>query len=160
MNDPVNQPLRETAWRRKLTPAELEALRKTNPEGTADADLEAALSGALQQLPDAPVPSNFTARVLQQIECEEMQPARQRGWTWLWRILVPRTAVAAVILGSSVFAFRHHQAQQRMEAIGESLVKVATVPSLPSPEALENFDAISKLSSDSAADKELLALLQ
>jgi hypothetical protein len=44
--------------------------------------------------------------------------------------------------------------------IGDSLVTIATVPTMPSLQALEDFDVIQKLDSGSAADRELLALLQ
>ena len=62
--DPVNQRWRELAWRRRLTEAELAEWRAAHPESAPDAETEAALSDALAALPDAPVPSNFTARVI------------------------------------------------------------------------------------------------
>ena len=44
-----------------------------------DLDLEARLTAALARIPDAAVPSNFTARVLTAIELEEAAAARSRG---------------------------------------------------------------------------------
>jgi anti-sigma factor RsiW len=160
MNNPDNQRLLELAWRRRLTEAELAELRAACPEVTADAETEAALSDALGRLPDAPVPSNFTARVLQGLERETLRPApRRRDWKWVWRILVPRIAVAMVILGVSVFGYHRHQAVKR-RAFGESMWTVTAVQSLPSPQILEDFDVIQKLDTTPPADKDLLALLQ
>ena len=61
----------EALWRRKLSEAGRNALR-AQPE----LELEARLTAALAKIPDAPVPSNFTARVLAAIELDE---ARRRG---------------------------------------------------------------------------------
>src|SRR5256885_6899122 len=110
MNIPDYQRLRELAWRRKLTPAELAEWRAAHPEAAADAEAEAALSDALARLPDAPVPSNFTARVLQDLEREATRPApRTRDWFWFWRVFVPRAAAASLVVGASLFAFHRHR---------------------------------------------------
>ena len=80
-NEHLSQ-LRESGWRRKLTESEQGELRAhlaTNPDARADWEMESALNSALTRLPDASVPSNFTARVLQAVEREE---ARPRVWSW------------------------------------------------------------------------------
>ena len=55
----------------------------------------------LSRLPDAPLASNFTARVLQSIEAEEMRRSRWgiMNWDWNWRILFPRITVTAAAAG-------------------------------------------------------------
>jgi len=160
MNNPDYQRLRELAWRRKLTETELAEFRAATPKATTDAEAEAALSAALEQLPDAPVPSNFTALVLQAVEREMMQPTRRRhDWTWVRWVLVPRTAVATIIAGASLVGYQHHQFVRRA-AVGESMVTVTAVQSLPSPQILADFDVIRRLDSTPPADKDLLALLQ
>ena len=160
MNNPDYQRLHELAWRRRLTEAELAELRAACPEATADSEAEAALSDALARLPDAPVPSNFTARVLQGLARETLRPApRRRDWSWVWRVLVPRMAVATFIVGASLFGYHRHQVAQRT-AVGESMMTVSAVQSLPSPQILEDFDVIQKLDTTPPADKDLLALLQ
>ena len=71
----------ETSWRRKLSPAEeseLRALTAVDAEMRADWDAEAALNQGLSTLPEVPVPSNFTARVMQAINAEEARDRRQR----------------------------------------------------------------------------------
>jgi len=137
-----DQRLRELAWRRKLTDAELAQWRSAHPEGATEADTEAALSDALARLPDAPVPSNFTARVLQGLEREPMRPARPaRKWPWVWHVLVPRAAVAMVVMSFGLLGYQQYRVKQRM-ALKDSLVTIAAVPSLPSPEILQDFDVI------------------
>src|SRR5689334_19645681 len=163
MNDPVYQRLREISWRRKLTDAEQAELRAwlaAHPEARADAEVEAALNDALAKLPDAPVPSNFTARVLQAVEREAIQPARKpRDSSWFWRVLVPRTAVALLVVGAGLLSYERRVAAKR-SVIKESLIAVTEVQSLPEPEFLEHFDEIRRLSATPPADRELLALMQ
>ena len=77
MNQPEHEPWRERFWRQRLTQEQLAELRAANPDA-AEAELEAALSDAIARLPDAPVPSNFTARVLEGIERETMPAAPRR----------------------------------------------------------------------------------
>ncbi len=159
MNQPEHEQWRERFWRQRLTQEQLAELRAANPDA-AEAELEAALSDALARLPDAPVPSNFTARVLQGIERETMTAApRPRDWSWILRVLLPRTAVAAAVVGIGLLAFRQHEVQQA-NRMADSLRAVAAVQIVPSPDALENFDVIEKLDSNPAADRELIALLQ
>ena len=163
MNDPVYQRLREIAWRRKLTEAEeveLRAWLAAHPEAAAECELEFALSDALERLPDAPVPTNFTARVLPGIEREEIRPVRARDGGWFWRVLLPRAAVAMVVVGGGVFGYRQYRASEEVHAVGDSLVTVSSVTALPKPEVLMDFDAIDKLASESLADQELLTLLK
>jgi len=160
MNNPDYQRWRELAWRRRLTEAELAQLRAANPEATADAEAEAALSDALARLPDAPVPSNFTARVLQELEREARRPAtRSRDWSWVWRVFVPRAAVASLVVGASLFAYHRHQ-DARHIAVGASIRTVAGVQLQPSPLALEDFDVVQKLDTTPPAHRDLLAWLQ
>ena len=110
-NDPIYNRLRELSWRRKLTAAEaaeLQAWLAAHPEARADWEAEAGLNEALGRLPDAPVPSNFTARVLQAVEREAAaELRRRRTWqVWLrWRWL-PKAAVAAVVLGAGLVSYQ------------------------------------------------------
>ncbi len=80
-NDPTYNRLRELSWRRKLTgaeEAELRAWLAAHPDAQADWEAEAGLNAALGRLPDAPVPSNFTARVLQAVEREAAAELRRQ----------------------------------------------------------------------------------
>ena len=161
--DPVYQRLCELSWRRPLTAAEQVELRAwlvAHPEARADAEAEVALNQALARLPDAPVPSNFTTRLRQAIEHEaaiEVQVPAPRP-AWWWRVFVPRFAVATVVVGAGWLAYRHNEAVQQAELV-KSFLAVAS-PSLADPKVIEDFDVICQLSPPSAADEELIKLMQ
>ena len=91
-NDPIYNRLRELSWRRRLTgpeEAELRAWLSAHPEAQADWDAEAGLNASLCQLPDAPVPNNFTARVLHAVEREAAAESRGPEKKWLiWHFLI------------------------------------------------------------------------
>ncbi|MFZ0828716.1 MAG: hypothetical protein WAO02_14965 [Verrucomicrobiia bacterium] len=159
-NDAFLLKLRESSWRRKLTDAEQAELRAffaAHPDARADWEMESALNAAFARLPDAPVPSNFTARVLQAVEPEAVHPPR---WTWNWHGLVPRVAFAAVVVAFSSLAIHHHEIYSQRVALVKSVALATGGQPVPSPEALENFDAIRRMSQPQHADSELLALMQ
>src|ERR1039457_1946654 len=120
-DDPIYTRLRELSWRRKLTDAEeaqLRALLAARPEAQADWDTEASLNALLGRLPDVPVPSNFTARMLQAVEREaaaELRPG-ERKWQF-WRRLrwLARVAFAAIALGAGVLSYHQIQAARFAE---------------------------------------------
>jgi negative regulator of sigma E activity len=154
--------LRESGWRRKLTEAEQAGLRAclaANPDARADWEMESALNAALARLPDAPVPSNFTARVLQAVEREEA-PLRAWSWSWNWHTLVPRVAFAAAVITFTGLAFQHHEIYRQRAALARNVALVTRGQPMPSPEALENFDDIRRMSQPQHADDELLVLMQ
>jgi len=160
--NPVYQRLRETGWRRPLTEVELAELRAwlaAHPEHLADAEADAALSRALAKLPDAPMPSNFTARVLQAIERESQTSDRIGARTsvpW-WRRLVPRLAVATVVLGAGLVFYQHNQTvkQAELTAAAKNVALVAAATPLADPAVFENFEVIRRMGQ---ADEGLLAL--
>jgi hypothetical protein len=109
----------------------------------------------LSRLPDAPVSSNFTARVMQAVEREESMAARTRGWHWNWHTLLPRAAAAAVMVAAAGFTFYQHEISNQRAALAQSVALMAQAPSV---DALQNFDAIQRMSQPAHADEELLAL--
>ncbi len=154
--------LRESGWRRKLTEAEQAELRAhlaANPGARADWGMESALNAALARLPDASVPSNFTARVLQAVEREEARP-RAWSWRWNWHVLVPRAAFAAAVIAFTGLVLQRHEIYRQRIALARNVALVTRGQPMPSPEALENFDAIRRMSRPQHADDELLALMQ
>jgi hypothetical protein len=113
----------------------------------------------LSRLPDAPVSSNFTARVMQAVEREETRPAH--GWAfaaWNWHALLPRFAVAVAVVLFAGFAVHQYASANRRAGITRSVMLVAKVQQLPSVEALQNFDAIQRMGQPAHADEGLLAL--
>ncbi len=156
-NNLFQNPLRELVWRRKLTDAERAGLG-AQPEMQADLEIESRLSEALARLPDAPMPSNFTARVLQAVERESVPP-RAINWYWTWRVLVPRVAVAAVVIAFAGLGIHRYELNAHRAVFARNVVLVAEAQPLPSVDALKNFNAIQRMSQP-RADDELLTLLQ
>jgi hypothetical protein len=80
MNDSEYNELRAVSWRRPLTPPEeglLQAYLAGQPEAQAAWEEDLALTRHLQELPDAPVPSNFTSLVFQAIDADAIP---QTNW--------------------------------------------------------------------------------
>src|SRR5579863_6551746 len=107
--DPLYERLLELSWKRKLTDAETGQLRDwlaAHPEVQAQWEAENALNEALALLPEAPVPSNFAARVLQASAREAAAESRPRLPAWRGWFLrarwVPRIGFAAVIVTAGV----------------------------------------------------------
>jgi hypothetical protein len=155
---------RELSWRRKLTPAqqaELRAWLAEHPQALADWQAEAALTQALDQLPDAAVPGNFTALVLQTVGPESAAPRPPRLPWLVWRPRLPwfpKMGFVAVLLSASVLSYYQVLAFQRAQ-LARSVVAISDVASLPSPQILTNFEAIQVLERTPQADIELLQLL-
>jgi hypothetical protein len=164
-DDPIYNRLRELSWRRKLTGAEeaqLRALLAARPEAQADWDAEASLNAVLGRLPDVPMPSNFTVRVLQAVGREAAVERRPSEPIWqFWQRLrwLPRVAFAAVVLGTGLVSYRQLQAA-RFAEYAHSVAAVSGVSSLPSPEVLKDFDAIRASNPSPLPDEQLLAALK
>jgi len=120
-------------------------------------DGQRQLRELLSRLPDAPVASNFTARVLQAIEAEEMRRSRWGVAGWNWRIFFPRITVTAAAAGIVAVALYQHDLSVRRQNFVRSVVIIASQPR-PSVEALENFDVIQRMGQTARPDEELLAL--
>jgi len=112
----------------------------------------------LARLPVAPVSSNFTARVMQAVELEELRAARPHGWRWNWYSLLPRVAVVAVAVVAAGLSVQYYEIGAHREQIAHSVAFVATGQPLPSVDALQNFDAIQRMGQPAHADEGLLAL--
>jgi hypothetical protein len=143
----------ESLWRRKVSAAERAALR-AQPE----LELEARLTDALAKISEAPMPSNFTARVLAAVELEEMRSARSQ-WDWNWHSLFPRVAVACAVLIFAGVGIQRFETHSHRIALAKDVAMV-TAAQPPSVDALENLDAIQRMSQPAHADGELLAVLQ
>jgi anti-sigma factor RsiW len=160
--DPLENDLREKAWRRPLTVAEqaqLETWLASHPEARSEWTADVALSAALARLPERPVPSNLAARVLAEIDRKDLATAGARRTNWFgwmgsvgW---VPRTAVVVIALAAGLIAY--HQRQQAAQTRAVSTLANAAW-SLPTPGVLQDMEVIRRLNLTPAADVELLAL--
>jgi len=114
----------------------------------------------LSRLPDAPVPSNFTARLMQAVELEESRRARRWNFSWNWNAWLPRITVTAAAVLFAGLTFHHHELTSQRAALAKNVALVAESQPLPDVDALKNFDAIQRMGQPAHADEELLALLQ
>jgi anti-sigma factor RsiW len=163
--DPFEKALRELNWRRKLTAAEeaqLQAWLSEHPESLADWETELALSEVLGRMPDAPLPSNFTSRVLRAAELEtaniERMPRTGIILRRFWLRWVPGVAGVALVLGVGLISYHQMQESHRIQLVRS--VSTLEAASLPGPQVLEDFDAIHAMSKQPTPDEELLRLLQ
>lgn len=165
MNQSEYNELKEKSWRSKLTAAEEAELRTwllEHPELAEDWQLEANLTQAMERLPDAPLASNFTARVLQAVEREAVaqSPRRVPPRKWFLHSFLPRAAMATAVLGVGLFTYHEHRQHVAERQAVQGVKVVADVSSLPSPEVLQNFDTIRKMGATPGPDPELITLLK
>jgi hypothetical protein len=114
----------------------------------------------LSRLPDTPVASNFTARVMQAVEVEESRRTRKWNFIFSRHAFLPRAAAAAVAVVFAGVAFHHYEIYSQRATLAQSVALVAESQPLPSMEALKNFDVIQRMGQPQHADEELLALMQ
>lgn len=163
--DPLYHHLREQSWRRRLTAAEeaeLQAWLAAHPEAQAGWEAEAGLNASLERLPDAPVSSNFTMRVLQAVEREaaaELRRPSGKWLAWLWLRWLPRVVFAAIVVGAGLITYHQVQVAQHKKLV-ESVAAISAVSSLPGPDILKDFDAIRASNPSPPPDEQLLAVLQ
>jgi hypothetical protein len=145
----------DSVWRRPLTEAERAALGQV-PE----LEVEERLTESLAKMPDAPVATNFTARVMDAVDREEAMSTAHWLFRRDWRILLPRVMATAIILiFTGVFWERYELGSQRV-TLAKNVAQVASAKPIPSVDALYNFDAIQRMSQPVTADTEVLALMQ
>ena len=160
--DPVHQKIRDIAWRRRLTSAEqaeLQAWLVAHPEAQAEVELDAALEAALASRATPSVSSNFTARVMQAIEVETKRELRSavQAKSW-WRRLVPRVAVAALVISVSGLVYRQNLIAKQNE-LARAAKEIAGAQALSSATVIQDFEVIRSLTpATMVADENLLAL--
>ena len=148
MNDVRHEELMRLSLKRELTPEEesrLKAWLAANPEALAAWNEDRALGRALHSLPDVPVASNFTARVLQAVDLEQRREQRAASRSWR-RVPWPRVtwgfAAGLIALGGLFYQYRTIQGGHFADAVKNVSGDLAA---LPAPEALEDFDAINHM---------------
>jgi anti-sigma factor RsiW len=171
MNEVRKDELIQLSIRRELTPEELSRLEDyfaAHPEGRALWEEERALSRAIHSLPDVPVSSNFTSRVMEALEFDQSGEARRseslhRRWMLHW---LPRLGLVGFAASVAVFSAQRWYQASRHERFAHDVSFAATdLATLPNAELLlRDFDAIRELGQVSAvstsSDDELLRVLQ
>ena len=160
MKQPEFENLLQTARERDLTDAELAKLERwlaANPDEQAEWE---ALDRLLVALPDAPVASNFTARVLDEVRrAETAHPAL--GQAWWQRLLAPQfrpvqiaaAATLAMVIGGVGYQSHLNQSRAEMAAAVASIAEFT-------PVFLVDFEAIEAVAQADAIDEELWAALK
>lgn len=172
MNPPEQEQLIDLARRRVLTAEEqarLDHLLEAAPTAWPERDEELALSRLLAGLPDAPLASNFSTRVMQAIDRVEAEAARESasrpspfwGWPRRWFGRLAWTTAAVAVTGVSWWQYQNWQRTETARSL-QVITEVATVPSI---EVLKDFDVIQSFASvppamDIEGDLELLNALQ
>ena len=154
----------ELVWlsaKRDLTPEDesrLESYFTANPQARGEWEEERALTRAVQALPDLPVSSNFTARVLQEVDLEEQTLARERERSVWWQRLWPKLGWATAALLLTTLGIQYHTAQKQKIVV--DLVRISGTQA-PGPDVLQDFEVINRLRQAAApSDEDLLVALQ
>ena len=165
MNTERLERLRDTAWRRKLTPAEeaeLIQLLAGDAAARTDWEGEQALTGLVSGLREPVVATNFTKQVMDAVRAEQARAGRDgRGIAGWWRRFSWRPRLA--MLGGATALVALVLVQHRVHVQQEVVLSVRTLSPaavVPSVELLSDFDAIMKLGQVPATDDDLLAALQ
>jgi len=160
MNQSEFDKLLQTAIERDLTDGELARLQRWLTANPADQAEWEALDHLLASLPDTPVATNFTARVLDEVRrAETAHPAL--GQAWWQRLLAPQfrpvqiaaAATLAMVIGG--VGYQSHLNQSRAE-IAAAVASIAEFP----PGFLADFEAIGAVAHADAIDEELWAALK
>ncbi|HTG45687.1 MAG TPA: hypothetical protein VK633_14285 [Verrucomicrobiae bacterium] len=156
MNESEFNLLRESSWRRPLTPAEdaqLHAYLAARPEAQPDWESDAALNQLLSELPNVPLASNFTARILSALD-QQPPPQAESWWRRPWRApLFPRLAWATglICVGMTTLSIYHYQTRKEL---GRGLDLIAAA--MPAePAILEDFDTIQRWAKGPPIDQDL-----
>ena len=135
----------KTGLRRKMSvgeKAEWQIHLADQPGALAQFEEEVSLNRALQQLPDVPVSSNFTALVMQAVEREHRRKARPVLWR-LWADYIAfhwgrKLAFGSALLLLGLLSYQQYQLSSR-RALAMSLFSIESV--LPVEGTVEDFRA-------------------
>jgi len=163
MNQSEFDNLLQTARERDLTDGELARLERwlaANPAEWAEWEV---LDHLLAALPDTPVATNFTARVLDEVRCAEaaQPPLGQALWR---RLLVPQfrpiqiAAAAMLVMVIGGIGYQSHLNQSRAE-MAASVASIASIAEF-TPGFLADFEAIEAITQADPIDEELWAALK
>jgi anti-sigma factor RsiW len=160
MNQSEFDNLLQKARERDLTDGELAKLERWLAANPAEQAEWEALDRLLAALPDEPVTTNFTARVLDEIRrAETAQPAL--GQAWWQRLLSPQfrpiqiaaAATLAMVIGGVGYQSYLNQSRAEMAAAVASIAEFT-------PGFLADFEAIEAIAQADPIDEELWAALK
>lgn len=159
-----NESWRELTWRENLPPHQARRLAQKiaeQPALSAEEEEERNLTRLLNQLPDVPVPSNFTALVLQEVAKEKQRRIVSRRFGWqFWARWSTRAAFAGLLGILSWVGFTRYELR-REEEIARNVVEFSRRMSIPvenlrPSDILSNFEAIRRLNPVASQDDDEL----
>lgn len=168
-SDELND-LMDKARRRVLHPDDrkrVEQLLEADPAAWPDWKEDMALTQLLDGIPDAPVATNFTSRVMQAVALEDSR-TKPRGIPltlyWLTHSWFARLGIVTSVAIAAVLGWQQNQKWERA-ALAESMVTISEVAAVPSVEILKDFEVIQSLgavppAAEVEADLTLLAALE
>ena len=161
MNNKDDNSLWESGLRRRLDVAEkarLEAFLQDHPDADAAADL--SLNAAMRRLPNRPVATNFTHRVLEAVFREPLSrtPVLSLGRRWRFFAWWPKPVWVPLVVGVLLLSCQQYQSHSRRET-AQSVARVSHATAWVSVDVLQNFDAINRLGHPVPVDEVLLAAL-
>lgn len=164
MNESSYNQLKQKSWVEPLSAEETAELKQYlggNPPGQQDWDDDVALTSALNRLPNAPVSSNFTARVMQAVQREEAQAARKStSWRAFWRYgWIPKFAIAVAMFCLGTLSFHEYQLASQAK-FARQVREVAEAAPIPQINWLKDFDTINQIGKVQVADNDLLMAKQ
>ena len=156
--------------------ARLKAIFEREPGVRAQWEEDLKLERCLQQLPNAPVSSNFTALVLNSLAVREPSSRHigpKLGWGLRWAFAPAAALVIALVAYQQVRAVSRHELAQGISTVSDVAVLLAPkpvtdskgqtteLPPMPGLDILQDFNAISRLNTmPQAMDLDLLLALQ
>lgn len=163
MKDVREDDLFRLSMKPELSPEEeskLEAWLDAQPAARAAWEADRALGRTLHSLPDAPVSSNFTARVMQDLDLDEARARRTVSSARGWRLLWPRLGWATVAaLALTLFGTQHFRTAQRTQLASDAALVSKDIARLP--DAFRDFDVVDSLREITpASDDGILIALQ
>ena len=159
MNESEFNELVEMSWRRPLNTVEearLQTYLSQHPEAQPLWDSETTLNQFMADLPPAPLSSNFTARVLQALELDLAQAARQRKRSW-WSGSWPRLAWATCFLAVSLLGYVQFEKHNEKQLNRDVATLTTAMPAEPG--VLQDFETIHRLGQAPVLDETLWVAL-
>jgi len=185
MDSPLNQDWLDEVAQRRLTASEASQWRRELSERPAEArrlEEELALNGLLDSLPRPTASSNFTARVLSEIqELPEQESGISRGWAWcvsraqhgarfwsgdgfwsgvigrIWAHSIPIAVAVVCAVIPLNWGWQRVQVH-RHGAMARTAAELSVAAAMPGVAVLQDFEAVQLLETRSAPDD--VALMQ
>jgi hypothetical protein len=132
------------------------------PGANEEWDREEALNRLLEQMPAAPVSSNFTARVVACARAGERASARREeeaAVPWIFRSFWARCVAGTAMVCAGFLSFQGYQAAHRTNEARE-IAAASQLAALPPMDWWNDFDTIQRLDKVNVADDDLLSVLE